>query len=47
MITIKIDNDNVEISTESETTNGCTEQERKLLLSVAKALCSGCKEGAE
>lgn len=38
MIKIIIENDNVEISTENETSNGCTEQERKLLLSVAEAL---------
>lgn len=41
MIMIRIDKDNVEIEAVA------TLQERKLLLSVAKALCEECKEGAE
>ena len=49
MITIKINNDNVDICTVNLDTNetGCTADERKLLLSVATALCSEYKEGAE
>lgn len=47
MITIKIKDDNVIISTEDELTTGCTYEERQLLLSVAKALAEECKEGAE
>lgn len=47
MITIKIKDDNVIISTEDENTTGCTEMERKILLSIAQSLCSECKEGAE
>jgi hypothetical protein len=41
MIKISIENDNVEIEAIA------TIQERKLLLSIAEALCNGCKEGAE
>ena len=47
MISIRINNDNVEINTTDEQTIGCTEKERKILLGVAKALCAGCMEGAE
>jgi hypothetical protein len=47
MITIKIKNDQVEVSTEDELTTGCTYEERQLLLGIAKALAEECKEGAE
>lgn len=41
MIKIIIENDNVEIEAIASL------EERELLLSIAKSLCEGCKEGAE